>query len=61
MLDIGLVRAGGGLPYGKVDLRTKGLRISAENASLRASIWVCISGIGQELVHCSRMRICLVK
>ena len=50
-----------GLPNGKLDFNSKGLLVSAENASLRESICVCISGIGQAEVHCSRMRIWRVK
>jgi hypothetical protein len=50
-----------GLPYGKLGLSTKGFLISAENASRNASICCCISGIGQELVHFSKILICRVK
>lgn len=35
--------------------------MSAENASLNASICACISGIGQEDEHCSSIRMCRVK
>ena len=50
-----------GLPYGKLGLNSKGLLVSAEKASRRASICACISGIGQDDVQFSRMRIWRVK
>lgn len=58
----GLVFKGApGLPYGNEGLRTKGFRMSAENASRSASICCCMSGIGHELVHFSRILMCRVK
>ena len=50
-----------GLPYGNVGFKTNGFRISAEKASRSASICCCISGIGQELVHFSKILMCRVK
>lgn len=50
-----------GLPYGKLGFSTNGFLVSAENASRMESTCLCMSGMGQELMHFSNIRIWRVK